>query len=121
MERMSIDDEFDDRRPGYRITRTCATCEYYWYGKHHERRGNCMHPNVLPDGVTVVRHDLTKTGNVKTPKGNFPFSSPKMRDFFVKTHANCVCELHKYKTIIGSLNDITRWCGARVKNDYEAL
>jgi hypothetical protein len=117
VEKLNLNDDTDDRRPGYRISRNCGSCKFFIYTRGRERRGACLHANVLPTNITkIIRGSRSFLGYVDA-KGVKHKHSRDTRKHFTPTHINCVCDLHTYRS--NSEKKITRYCGAKIKEGYD--
>jgi hypothetical protein len=105
--------QYDDRRPGFRILKTCGTCKYY-HG--YTKRGHCLHPKHVPENFVLIKPQKRTRTSGRPRHVKF---DEKLKKTLLPVHVGTICERHEYKKHLQSLNAITRWCGARVQEGYD--
>ena len=82
-------------RPGFRITRCCGNCKFFWYEAGKSRRGYCRQPYIKERTPDTKRGERFDVNDIKTN--------------WLHAHTTNTCEKHQFQSKAHSIGLVSKW------------
>jgi len=92
------DEQNDENpRPNYRVTRCCGNCKHYFYRGAKSRRGYCRLPNPKEKAVNKSKGEK--------------YDLEEIKKTWDKTHTTALCDEHLFRSKYYSVGIVSEWTG----------
>lgn len=96
-------EQLDEIRPNFRVTKCCGNCKYFWYYKGNQRRGNCKLPNPHEKKINKSKKEA--------------YYKKETKDLWDKVHITTVCDYHQFRGFRNSIKLVAEYCEVKFLPD----